>query len=98
FFFTAEDGILYRNVTGVQTCALPISSCFISKHPFESTIRKLCSSNQFILDGMQACRELLSCQDVLPHMKPIKLLASGVVKKIWQIGRASCRERVHSQD
>src|SRR5699024_7598886 len=25
FFFKAEDGIRYRNVTGVQTCALPIS-------------------------------------------------------------------------
>src|SRR5207249_6758188 len=24
-FFHAEDGIRYRNVTGVQTCALPIS-------------------------------------------------------------------------
>src|SRR5699024_11733372 len=28
FFFQAEDGIRYRNVTGVQTCALPI---FIDK-------------------------------------------------------------------
>src|SRR5699024_11560963 len=26
FFFQAEDGIRARNVTGVQTCALPISS------------------------------------------------------------------------
>src|SRR5438067_13690028 len=26
FFFQAEDGIRRRNVTGVQTCALPISS------------------------------------------------------------------------
>ena len=25
FFFQAEDGIRDRNVTGVQTCALPIS-------------------------------------------------------------------------
>src|SRR5699024_11566982 len=25
-FFQAEDGIRYRNVTGVQTCALPNSS------------------------------------------------------------------------
>src|SRR5699024_11720949 len=25
FFFQAEDCIRYRNVTGVQTCALPIS-------------------------------------------------------------------------
>src|SRR5699024_11324188 len=27
FFLQAEDGIRDRNVTGVQTCALPISSC-----------------------------------------------------------------------
>src|SRR5271167_903720 len=30
FFFQAEDGIRYRNVTGVQTCALPI--CFYALH------------------------------------------------------------------
>ena len=28
FFFQAEDGIRDRNVTGVQTCALPISGVF----------------------------------------------------------------------
>src|SRR5207249_11275097 len=28
FFFQAEDGIRDRNVTGVQTCALPISFSF----------------------------------------------------------------------
>src|SRR5437773_3624240 len=28
FFFQAEDGIRDRDVTGVQTCALPISACF----------------------------------------------------------------------
>src|SRR5207249_5893664 len=28
FFFQAEDGIRDRNVTGVQTCALPISEGF----------------------------------------------------------------------
>src|SRR5699024_11855605 len=27
FFFQAEDGIRVRNVTGVQTCALPIYFC-----------------------------------------------------------------------
>src|SRR5699024_11459683 len=30
FFFQAEDGIRDRNVTGVQTCALPISSGYWS--------------------------------------------------------------------
>src|SRR5699024_11714778 len=29
FFFQAEDGIRDRNVTGVQTCALPISPCLV---------------------------------------------------------------------
>jgi len=29
FFFQAEDGIRDRDVTGVQTCALPISAPFI---------------------------------------------------------------------
>src|SRR5207249_6407206 len=29
FFFQAEDGIRDRNVTGVQTCALPISLSFV---------------------------------------------------------------------
>src|SRR6266540_2571562 len=33
FFFQAEDGIRDRDVTGVQTCALPISS----KRPMETS-------------------------------------------------------------
>src|SRR5699024_12056575 len=34
FFFQAEDGIRVRNVTGVQTCALPISDFLagLSRH------------------------------------------------------------------
>src|SRR5207249_9260591 len=32
FFFQAEDGIRDRNVTGVQTCALPIYRARIVKH------------------------------------------------------------------
>src|SRR5437868_8580135 len=31
FFFRAEDGIRDRNVTGVQTCALPISFSFLTR-------------------------------------------------------------------
>src|SRR5699024_11961475 len=34
FFFQAEDGIRDRNVTGVQTCALPISPCAHDKIRF----------------------------------------------------------------
>src|SRR5207249_9179197 len=31
FFFQAEDGIRDRNVTGVQTCALPILGDFLAR-------------------------------------------------------------------
>src|SRR5207249_8109888 len=33
FFFQAEDGIRDRNVTGVQTCALPISPPIVLPEP-----------------------------------------------------------------
>src|SRR5574339_703113 len=32
FFFQAEDGIRYRLVTGVQTCALPISGLTVAEY------------------------------------------------------------------
>src|SRR5699024_3579356 len=38
FFFQAEDGIRDRNVTGVQTCALPIS---IEKYSFFDKIENM---------------------------------------------------------
>src|SRR5207249_9603639 len=39
FFFQAEDGIRDRNVTGVQTCALPI--CALPERPDEVEDRLL---------------------------------------------------------
>src|SRR5699024_12131349 len=37
FFFQAEDGIRDRNVTGVQTCALPISTGLLA-HVLEESM------------------------------------------------------------
>src|SRR5699024_12013723 len=37
FFFKAEDGIRDRNVTGVQTCALPISHNGLRSDAFSAT-------------------------------------------------------------
>src|SRR5438067_11552894 len=39
FFFQAEDGIRDRNVTGVQTCALPISWAWHPELPRPSLAR-----------------------------------------------------------
>src|SRR5699024_12143925 len=53
FFFQAEDGIRDRNVTGVQTCALPISAKQIrlpisSKRFYLSKKQALCCKNTWI--------------------------------------------------
>src|SRR5699024_12146942 len=39
FFFQAEDGIRDRNVTGVQTCALPISAATSATAAVDEAIR-----------------------------------------------------------
>src|SRR6266496_6276736 len=52
FFFQAEDGIRDLYVTGVQTCALPISSCCRhSSWPSSST----CSRRRWASKPKQPC-------------------------------------------
>src|SRR6266704_1328798 len=43
FFFQAEDGIRDRNVTGVQTCALPISSPRSFQEPVDTRLASACA-------------------------------------------------------
>src|SRR5256886_10130935 len=89
-FFQAEDGIRDLTVTGVQTCALPIStrrkpiavsvcrsSCTKVSRPSPSRTRARCGRRRRALtDGLT--RQGQDEKIVLP----------------LQIGRASCRERV----
>src|SRR5699024_11897822 len=44
----AEDGIRYRNVTGVQTCALPISCIRGRIGPRRTPDRRLVDINDFV--------------------------------------------------
>src|SRR5438067_9427768 len=48
FFFQAEDGIRGRNVTGVQTCALPICA---AANEWKTDARKLHTENGFVVSG-----------------------------------------------
>src|SRR4029434_11306903 len=43
-FFQAEDGIRDSSVTGVQTCALPISQISIVNHTFFKTLNTILST------------------------------------------------------
>src|SRR5699024_11638511 len=50
FFFQAEDGIRDRNVTGVQTCALPISSTHIAFCKKQKHIKSFTEIRVFKID------------------------------------------------
>src|SRR5690606_40081379 len=94
FFFQAEDGIRDFHVTGVQTCALPI--CWFrafrlkvgSGHWFEPSIL-----HQSI--GIR-CFSCLYIKPNYENMYSVYILYSLALDRYYEIGRASCRERVWS--
>src|SRR2546429_4806953 len=87
FFFQAEDGIRDVAVTGVQTCALPISPSV--SNLFDRDIAKGRG-----LANPERCRSRASGSTVVPDpsLNPVKNALALFFDK--QIGRASCRERV----
>src|SRR2546429_4904059 len=89
FFFQAEDGIRDVAVTGVQTCALPISTDRFSV------------AKRYIV----RCREPRNANPELPYPQPLRQTCRGgytyqkprcffACRFSTEIGRASCRERV----
>src|SRR5688572_31359927 len=83
FFFQAEDGIRDLTVTGVQTCALPISARYRRQRARRTADES--AEGQSVLGGA-ARRDRESEPDAAER------LPAGVRRR--QIGRASCRERV----
>src|SRR5699024_11350289 len=91
----AEDGIRDRNVTGVQTCALPIF------HQVGNHNVGIHQVGNHKVDN----HELLSTKELSTN-KPITNIqkehqpsddgqsTSERFEVLWKIGRASCRERV----
>src|SRR5437764_13992172 len=77
FFFQAEDGIRDTSVTGVQTCALPISS-IQSLRAMRSSVRPMWKGTRAVI--ARNARSRSGKWQAYSHRK-------------WQIGRASCRER-----
>src|SRR5207244_9871960 len=94
FFFQAEDGIRDDLVTGVQTCALPISIAradkFFSDHP---GIHKL-----LVVDDQDRLHGLFTLSDVerieQERNAQFKPARDANFRLLCEIGRASCRERL----
>src|SRR5699024_12033956 len=80
FFLQAEDGIRDRNVTGVQTCALPILLL-----AFGVELRQT-GDQHMPLPELFDREESAVFDDLLDHGR--------VVPGILEIGRASCRDRL----
>src|SRR5204862_1775333 len=93
FFFQAEDGIRYLYVTGVQTCALPISEsgrAGIAIAQIENC--QVCPLRGLPVRAYQSIvwqAALLASIFLLPG--PAR--ANAQVRRGGKIGRASCRER-----
>src|SRR5205823_10468836 len=89
FFFQAEDGIRDKLVTGVQTCALPISPNMLAISGYIRT-----GEMDFILLSPVSSRFLVSTRTVaLPALADV---LAGLILIVYagdKIGRASCRER-----
>src|SRR5699024_12226728 len=92
FFFQAEDGIRDRNVTGVQTCALPICSATLD------ALAVSCSWDDFLglLKG-QGIDMRFNHTDNSDKIRGISFCQNeySIAGSKLEIGRASCRERVY---
>src|SRR5438067_7403621 len=90
FFFQAEDGIRDRNVTGVQTCALPI---YLPSEPVGPLPAAAAELAAVAIRADRAPGRLAGA----PH-PAAGTGADGLKQSRYppkpQIGRASCRERV----
>src|SRR3989440_8539431 len=87
FFFQAEDGIRDLIVTGVQTCALPISRAFAG-----SRVGRQIAA----VDRGDALGDIeAEAQAALARAAgAVALEEVGQLARRDEIGRASCRERV----
>src|SRR5204862_1480460 len=94
FFFQAEDGIRDLYVTGVQTCALPISQ----RTPLKFPLQRWRRGQPKVQRGCCALRTLQQTPEQglrpnHPSTRPARV-ARFAERTIGEIGRASCRERV----
>src|SRR5690606_40739493 len=93
FFFQAEDGIRDFHVTGVQTCALPIS-WVATKKSCRPQMAYTASSNQKRREPSGRCGRFAVAGGAprVPWARVAGAMAN-TARGTAKIGRAACRER-----
>src|SRR2546430_9707881 len=87
FFFQAEDGIRDLTVTGVQTCALPISFSITMSARIKGHLAQPSCSHS---DRNPICGDQITVELLVDDQNRVReAYFDGK-----EIGRASCRERV----
>src|SRR5439155_11600049 len=93
--FQAEDGIRSGHVTGVQTCALPISR---AAHENRGVTEQLGAQAQTVVSRAVAhassAEQVTAATEQQGASTQEMAAAAGVLLQAAEIGRASCRERV----
>src|SRR5690606_40984146 len=88
FFFQAEDGIRDFHVTGVQTCALPISPASPAAPPAPARGRASPAA------AARRRRPTAAAAPPAPRPATRESIRPDMPRPVPEIGRASCRERV----
>src|SRR3712207_7924147 len=87
-FFQAEDGIRYIGVTGVQTCALPISAA-------RAPLGRAVPAGRALLGAHREAEHPGSHARISAPLGPAaRRVGHAQDRDGGEIGRASCRERV----
>src|SRR5690606_40867421 len=90
FFFQAEDGIRDFHVTGVQTCALPISY----EHALGlADANRLTFVHPYDDPDVIAGQGTIGMEILRQHAGPLDAIFVPIGGGGLKIGRASCRER-----
>src|SRR5699024_12092743 len=93
FFFQAEHGIRVRNVTGVQTCALPIYHVILPPSQIGDKLFEVSSNDyQMVVKIILYLINIDKNGTEIPYRSPPPKAMPGQSPG-RKIGRASCRDR-----